>query len=71
VGDLFTALRRHSLIADELVLQVPTFLRSLDLFSRIDSPDSANSQPIRFGMAASKTQMTPSVRAFIPAPAKH
>jgi hypothetical protein len=27
VGDLFTALRRHGLIADELVLQVPTLLR--------------------------------------------
>src|SRR5262252_4282114 len=32
VGDLFTALRRQGLIADELVLQLATFLRSLDLF---------------------------------------
>ena len=32
VGDLFTALRRQELIADELVLQLATFLRSLDLF---------------------------------------
>jgi hypothetical protein len=32
VGDLFTALRRQGLIADELVLQLTTFLRSLDLF---------------------------------------
>jgi hypothetical protein len=29
---LFTALRRQGLIADELVLQLTTFLRSLDLF---------------------------------------
>jgi hypothetical protein len=32
VGDLFTALRRQGLIANELVLQLATFLRSLDLF---------------------------------------
>jgi hypothetical protein len=32
VGDLFTALRRQGLIPDELVLQLATFLRSLDLF---------------------------------------
>src|SRR5262245_54394986 len=32
VGDLFTALRRQGLIADELVLQLTTFLSSLDLF---------------------------------------
>src|SRR5204862_6863118 len=32
VGDLFTALRREGLIADELVLQLATLLRSLDLF---------------------------------------
>ena len=32
VGDLFTALRRQGLIADELVLQLATFPRSLDLF---------------------------------------
>jgi hypothetical protein len=32
VGDLFSALRRQGLIADELVLQLATFLRSLDLF---------------------------------------
>jgi hypothetical protein len=32
VGDLFTALRRQGLIADELVLQLATFLRSRDLF---------------------------------------
>ena len=31
IGDLFTALRRQGLIADELVLQLTTFLRSLDL----------------------------------------
>ena len=29
---LFSALRREGLIADELVLQLATFLRSLDLF---------------------------------------
>jgi hypothetical protein len=32
LGDLFTALRRQGLIADEFVLQLATFLRSLDLF---------------------------------------
>jgi hypothetical protein len=32
VGDLFTALRRQGLIAEELVLQLATFLRSHDLF---------------------------------------
>ena len=32
IGDLFTALRRQGLIPDELILQVATFLRSLDLF---------------------------------------
>ena len=32
LGDLFTALRRQGLIADEFVLQLTTFLRSLDLF---------------------------------------
>jgi hypothetical protein len=32
LGDLFTALRRQGLIGDELVLQLATFLRSLDLF---------------------------------------
>src|SRR6516225_4144513 len=31
VGDRFTALRRQGLIADQLVLQLATFLRSLDL----------------------------------------
>jgi hypothetical protein len=31
VGDLSTALRREGLIADEFVLQLVTFLRSLDL----------------------------------------
>ena len=32
LGNLFSALRREGLIADELVLQLATFLRSLDLF---------------------------------------
>ena len=31
-GYLFSTLRRQGLIADELVLQQTTFLRSLDLF---------------------------------------
>jgi len=31
LGYLFSALRREGLIADELVLQLATFLRSLDL----------------------------------------
>jgi hypothetical protein len=32
LGYLFSALRREGLIADELVLQLATFLGSLDLF---------------------------------------
>ena len=32
LGYLFSALSREGLIADELVLQLATFLRSLDLF---------------------------------------
>jgi hypothetical protein len=32
LGYLFTTVRRQGLIADELVLQLTTFLRSLDLF---------------------------------------
>jgi hypothetical protein len=32
LGYLFTALRRQGLIADKLVLQLATFLRSHDLF---------------------------------------
>jgi hypothetical protein len=32
LGYLFSALRREGLIPDELVLQLATFLRSLDLF---------------------------------------
>ena len=32
LGYLFSALSREELIADELVLQLATFLRSLDLF---------------------------------------
>ena len=32
LGYLFSALRREGLIADEPVLQLATFLRSLDLF---------------------------------------
>jgi hypothetical protein len=32
LGYLISALRREGLIADELVLQLATFLRSLDLF---------------------------------------
>jgi hypothetical protein len=34
-GYLFSALRRQGLIADELVLQLTTFLRSLDLFLKL------------------------------------
>jgi hypothetical protein len=35
LGYLFSALRRKGLIADELVLQLATFLRSLDLFLQL------------------------------------
>jgi hypothetical protein len=71
VGDLFTALRRQGLIADELVLQLATFLRSLDLFLELIVWLRELSQPTRFGMAASKAQIIPSFPAFIPAPAQH
>jgi hypothetical protein len=64
LGYLFSALRREGLIADELVLQLATFLRSLDLFLEL-------SQPIRFSVAASRAQMAPSFRAFIPVPNIH
>ena len=46
LGYLFTALRRQGLIADEFVLQLTTFLRSLDLFLELivltTSPLTAN-----------------------------
>jgi hypothetical protein len=71
VGDLFTALRRQGLTADELVLQLTTFLRSLDLFLKLIVWLRELSQPTRIGMAASKAQIIPSIRAFIPAPAQH
>ena len=38
LGYLFGALRREGLIADELVLQLATFLRSLDLFLELTLP---------------------------------
>jgi hypothetical protein len=66
IGDLFTALRRQGLMADELVLQLTTFLRSLDLFLELIVL-RALSQPTRFGMAASKAHVIPSSRALIPA----
>jgi hypothetical protein len=46
LGYLFTALRRQGLIADEFLLQLTTFLRSLDLFLELivltRSPLTAN-----------------------------
>jgi hypothetical protein len=51
VGDLFTALRRQGLIADELVLQLATFLRSLDLFLELSvwAPRALTTNQIRHG----------------------
>jgi signal transduction histidine kinase len=51
IGDLFTALRRQGLIADELVLQLATFLRSLDLFLKliILAPRTLTANQVRHG----------------------
>jgi hypothetical protein len=51
VGDLFTALRRQGLIADELVLQLATFLRSLDLFLELIvlTPGTLTANQVRHG----------------------
>ena len=51
VGDLFTALRRQALIADELVLQLATFLRSHDLFLelRVWTPQTLTANQVRQG----------------------
>jgi hypothetical protein len=49
VDDLFTALRRQGLIADELVLQLATFLRSHDLFLelRVRTPRTLTANQVR------------------------
>jgi hypothetical protein len=51
VGDLFTALTRQRLIADELVLQLVTFLRSLDLFLELIvlAPRTLTANQVRHG----------------------
>jgi hypothetical protein len=51
VGDLFTALRRQGLTADELVLQLTTFLRSLDLFLELIvlTPGTLTANQVRHG----------------------
>jgi hypothetical protein len=51
VGDLFTALRRQGLIANELVLQLATFPRSLDLFLELIvlAPRTLTANQIRHG----------------------
>src|SRR5262245_62810013 len=51
VGDLFTALRRQGLIADELVLQLTTFLSSLDLFLELIvlAPRTFTANQVRHG----------------------
>jgi hypothetical protein len=51
VGDLFTALRRQGLIADELVLQLAAFLRSLDLFLELSvwTPRALTTNQVRHG----------------------
>jgi hypothetical protein len=51
VGDLFTARSRQGLIADELVLQLATFLRSLDLFLelRVRTPRTLTANQVRQG----------------------
>ena len=51
VGDLLIALRRQGLIADELVLQLTTFLRSLDLFLELIvlTPGTLTASQVRHG----------------------
>jgi hypothetical protein len=50
-GYLFSALRRQGLIADELVLQLMTFLRSLDLFLELIvlTPRTLTANQVRHG----------------------
>jgi hypothetical protein len=50
-GYLFSALRRQGLIADELVLQLTTFLRSLDLFLELIvlTPRTLTANQVRHG----------------------
>jgi hypothetical protein len=72
LGHLFSALRREGLIADELVLQLATFLGSLDLFLELTVrtvPRTLTTN--RFGVAASRAQMVPSFRTFIPVSSIH
>lgn len=47
----FTALRRQGLIADELVLQLATFLRSFDLFLELSvwTPRALTTNQVRHG----------------------
>jgi len=49
LGHLFSALRREGLIADELVLQLATFLRSHDLFLelRVRTPRTLTANQVR------------------------
>src|SRR5215468_697923 len=51
LGYLFSALRREGLIADELVLQVATFLRSPDLFLELIvlAPRTLTANQVRHG----------------------
>jgi hypothetical protein len=51
LGYLFSALRREGLIADELVLQLATFLRSLDLFLELIvlAPRTLTANQVRHG----------------------
>jgi hypothetical protein len=50
-GYLFSALRRQGLIADELILQLTTFLRSLDLFLKLIvlTPRTLTANQVRHG----------------------
>jgi hypothetical protein len=51
LGYLFSALRRERLITDELVLQLATFLRSLDLFLELIvlTPRTLTANQVRHG----------------------
>jgi hypothetical protein len=51
LGYLFSALRREGLIADEPVLQLTTFLRSLDLFLELIvlTPGTLTANQVRHG----------------------
>src|SRR5262249_21671975 len=71
VRDLFTALRRQGLIADEFVLQLVTFLRSLDLSLELIvlAPRTLTANQVRH--CGKQGTDDPEHSRIIPAPAQH